>query len=192
MTITQNEFNEMIEKHQKWLKDEEGGVKLHLVNEKIKDVFVINADLTKAVFSSSSLECCYFKNCTFKQVQFDTTDIVHSTMIYCNFEGSYFDGAKGFGSDFAFSDFTNAMLTSTKFFATDFEDAILKGACLDYSAFQLRCTSFGMIVDQRLPFQLAYHICRMKSDDPAVQELQKLIKPFANKSHLVLMCGEIK
>jgi hypothetical protein len=39
---------------------------------------------------------------------------------------------------------------------------------------------------------MAYHFCRMKSEDPDVIEAQQAIKKLANKFHRVNECGQIE
>ena len=72
------------------------------------------------------------------------------------------------------------------------EGAHLEGANLDYSSgFSFRCSSFGAIIDLKIGAQMAYHFCRMETDDPEVKAAQAEIAPLANKFHRVNECGKI-
>ena len=72
------------------------------------------------------------------------------------------------------------------------EGAHLEGANLDYSSgFSFRCSSFGAIIDLKIGAQMAYHFCRMETDDPEVKAAQAEIAPLANKFHRVNECGRI-
>ena len=71
--------------------------------------------------------------------------------------------------------------------------ANLEGADLDFSSgFSFRCSSFGAKIDIRIAAQMAYHFCRMTSDEPEVKSAQDQIKDLANMFHRVGECGEIK
>ena len=79
----------------------------------------------------------------------------------------------------------DANLRYANLISANLRSANLESADLDFSVFPLWCRSFNITVDQRLPFQLAYHICKLKSEDPEVKELQNLLIPYANKTHLI-------
>ena len=49
-------------------------------------------------------------------------------------------------------------------------EADLCRANLDFSCWPLWCGSLDVTVDKRIAAQLAYHFCRVRCDDPAVQE----------------------
>ena len=74
----------------------------------------------------------------------------------------------------------------------DLSYADLRSANLDYSAFPLWCGSFGVKVDIRLGAQLAYHFCRLDTENEDVKKAQKALKILANKFHRVKECGEIE
>ena len=73
------------------------------------------------------------------------------------------------------------------------EEANLVGANLDFSSgFSFRCSSFGATIDIKIGAQMAYHFCRMISDDPDVKAAQEAVKYLANKFHRVEDCGRIQ
>ena len=65
----------------------------------------------------------------------------------------------------------------------DLRGANLNGANLDYSCFPLWCGGVNWTVDDKLPRMLAAFICSMKCDDKEIKEMQRLILPYAEKSH---------
>ena len=65
----------------------------------------------------------------------------------------------------------------------DLRGADLSRANLDFSVFPLSCGSARMKVSARLVFQLSAHICALDSVDAEVGEIQKLLLPYAKKSH---------
>ena len=75
----------------------------------------------------------------------------------------------------------------------DLRWANLQEADLDFSSgFSFRCSSFCAKIDLRVGAQMAYHFCRMVSDDPEVVEAQQALKDLANKFHRVKECGRIE
>ena len=114
--------------------------------------------------------------------------IQHKNWIENNYDENQTKNAKQ--ADLRYADLRSANLESANLRYADLSyanlrTANLRSANLDFSVFPLWCGSFNIIVDQRLPFQLAYHICRLKSEDPEVKELQNLLIPYANKTHLI-------
>ena len=64
-------------------------------------------------------------------------------------------------------------------------------ANLDFASFPLWCGSLNVKVDIRIGAQIAYHFCRLKSEDPDIKTAQQAIKDLANKFHRVNECGRI-
>ena len=73
----------------------------------------------------------------------------------------------------------------------DLRWANLRGTNLDFSCFPLWCGSFDIQTDNRLLFQLAYHICRLSVNTPEFAEIKKFLTPYANKFHRAEKCGKI-
>ena len=90
------------------------------------------------------------------------------------------------------ADLRSADLRSANLSYADLRSADLRSANLDYSAFPLWCGSFGVKVDIRLGAQLAYHFCRLDTENEDVKKAQKALKILANKFHRVKECGEIE
>jgi len=72
----------------------------------------------------------------------------------------------------------------------DLTEANLRGANLteadlDFSSFPLWCGSFNIKINIPIIYQLAYHICRLNCKDQEFKEIKKLLKPYANKSHII-------
>jgi uncharacterized protein YjbI with pentapeptide repeats len=71
-------------------------------------------------------------------------------------------------------------------------DANLTCANLDFASLPLWCGSLNVKVDIRIGAQIAYHFCRLKSEDPDIKTAQQAIKDLANKFHRVNECGRIE
>jgi hypothetical protein len=96
-------------------------------------------------------------------------------------------------ANLSYADLRSANLSFANLSYANLSIADLRSADLDFSSgFPFRCSSFGAKIDIRIGAQLAYHFCRMDSDDPEVQAAQQAIKGLANKFHRVDECGEIK
>ena len=95
-------------------------------------------------------------------------------------------------ADLSYADLRYADLSYANLRYADLSYADLRSANLDYSAFPLWCGSFGVKVDIRLGAQLAYHFCRLDTENEDVKKAQKALKILANKFHRVKECGEIE
>ena len=91
----------------------------------------------------------------------------------------------------SYADLRSADLRSANLSSADLRSADLSSADLDFSVFPLWCGSFGIKVDIRLSAQIAYHFCRLDTDDPEVKAAQQALRILANKFHRVKECGEI-
>lgn len=85
------------------------------------------------------------------------------------------------------ADLTGANLTDA-----NLTDANLTCANLDFASLPLWCGSLNVKVDIRIGAQIAYHFCRLKSEDPDIKTAQQAIKDLANKFHRVNECGRIE
>ena len=94
-------------------------------------------------------------------------------------------------ADLSSADLSYADLRSADLRYADLSSADLSYADLDFSVFPLWCGSFGIKVDIRLSAQIAYHFCRLDTEDPEVKAAQQAIRTLANKFHRVEECGEI-
>ena len=111
----------------------------------------------------------------------------HADLSYANL--SYADLRS---ADLSYANLRSADLSYANLRYADLSYADLRSANLDYSAFPLWCGSFGVKVDIRLGAQLAYHFCRLDTENEDVKKAQKALKILANKFHRVKECGEIE
>ena len=133
------------------------------------------ADLRYADLRSANLE-----SADLRYANLESADLRYANLRSTNLEATNLESARLESANLESADLRYANLRSA-----DLRTANLRSADLKFSVFPLWCGSFNIIVDQRLPFQLAYHICRLKSEDPEVKELQNLLIPYANKTHLI-------
>ena len=68
----------------------------------------------------------------------------------------------------------------------------LENADIDYSCLPLWCGSLGVKVDNKIVYQLLYHVCSLDCDNDEFKEIKDKIKNYANKFHRIEECGEIE
>ena len=105
------------------------------------------------------------------------------------------NNSDGVRADLRSADLMDANLRSADLRRADLRSADLSDADLDFSVFPLWCGSFNIKVNERLPIQLIYHICKMKieTDDADLKRLvnSKTFRKVANKFHRVSECGTV-
>lgn len=105
-------------------------------------------------------------------------DLSGADLRHADLRDAYLRHADLRGADLRHTDFRCADLCHA-----DFRGADLCDANLDYSVFPLWCGGIGWKVDDKLPRMLAAFICSMECENEEIKEMQKLLKPFAVKSH---------
>ena len=101
-------------------------------------------------------------------------------------------GANLRGANLSDADLSGADLSGANLRGANLSDADLSGANLDYSCYPLWCGSLHLKADKRLACQLAYHLCSMQCDDADYIKMRNSILGFANQSHRVDECGELR
>ena len=165
--ITKDALSEILKKHLSWINDEPGGEKADLSY----------ADLSYADLRSANLRSADLSYADLSYADLSSANLRHADLSYANL--SY--------ADLRYADLSYADLSYANLSYAD-----LRSANLDYSAFPLWCGSFGVKVDIRLGAQLAYHFCRLDTENEDVKKAQKALKILANKFHRVKECGEIE
>ncbi|MFA5378081.1 MAG: pentapeptide repeat-containing protein [Dehalococcoidia bacterium] len=111
-----------------------------------------------------------------------SADLSYANLRYANLRSA----------DLSYANLRSADLRSADLSYANLRSADLRSADLDFSCFSLWCGSIGIKVDIRLSAQLAYHFCRLETDDEDVKAAQQAIKNLANKFHRVEECGRIE
>lgn len=160
--MTQEELNMILDRHRKWLNDEEGGEMADLCGADLSGAELSEADLRRADLNGADLR------------------------------GADLRGAELSRASLNGADLNGADLRMAKLSEAGLGGADLCGANLDYSCWPLWCGSLDVKVDARIARQLAYHFCRLDCDDPEYLEARKAIAEFANGFHRVDECGRIE
>jgi len=160
----------ILKKHAKWLRGEEGGERADLRGTDLRKADLRKADLRKADLREADLWWADLRRADLRWADLRGADLREADLRWADLRWADLWGANLKGAD-------------------------LRGANLDFSCFPLWCGSFGMIVDEKLVYQLLYHIARLdvRTEDAELKEFlaSDTFKKLANKFHRVKECGEI-
>ena len=123
-----------------------------------------------------------------KRADLQGIDLKYANLKYTNLRDANLQGADLRYADLRGANLKGANLQRVYLQGADLQDADLqradlRGTNLDFSVFPLWCGGKNWIVDEKLPRMLAAFICSMKCDDQEIKEMQKLLLPYAKKSH---------
>ena len=175
--ITKDALSEILKKHLSWINDEPGGEK---------------ADLSYADLSYADLRYANLRYADLSYADLRYADLSYANLRYADLSYANLSYADLRSADLSYANLRYADLSYANLRYADLSYADLSYADLDYSAFPLWCGSFGVKVDIRLGAQLAYHFCRLDTENEDVKKAQKALKILANKFHRVKECGEIE
>ena len=180
--MTQEELNMILDKHRKWLNDEEGGERAYLREANLRGADLSETDLRRAKLCRANL-----RRADLRRVNFSEADLRRASLNEADLRRADLCGASLNEADLRRADLRRAKLSEAYLGGAD-----LCGANLDYSCWPLWCGSLDVKVDARIARQLAYHFCRLDCDDPEYLEARKAITEFANGFHRVDECGRIE
>ena len=160
--ITEDDLREILEKHEKWLNDEDGGERADLRGANLQV-----ANLQWANLQGANLQGADMREADMQRADMRVADMRGANMRWANMRWANMRGA-------------------------DMQRADMRGADIDFSCWPLWCGSLDVIVDKRIAAQLAYHFCRLVCDDDEVKSAQKMLAPLANQFHRVKECGRIE
>lgn len=121
--LTQQEVDEIVVKHKKWLRGEKGGEKADFSKTNLINVYFDKVDLSLADFSNSYISDAKFSNSNFFYSNFSFTHIKKIVIEKCNF--SY--------STFMEAEFQNSNITDTIFSSCNFNQLIFYMSCFKNS-----------------------------------------------------------
>lgn len=171
------ELREILEKHRKWLNNEDGGERANLCKANLQNADLRKANLQEADLQGSNLRGTILRGASLWGANLQKADLTLADLSVACLHAACLQ---------------EASLQETNLHGADLQRADLRGANLDYSCWPLWYGSLGVIVDKRIAAQLAYHFCRIICNDPDVKAAQQAIKGLANQFHRVNECGVIK
>jgi hypothetical protein len=157
----------VLEKHAKWLRDEEGGKRADLNGVDLRGANLTRADLTRADLSGANL---YVANLSWADLR--GANLLGANLLGANLLGAFLGGADLRGANLARADLTEADI--------------------DYSCWPLWCGSKNVKVDDKIARQLAAHFCVLDCDDAEYIAAREAILSFARKSHRAYALGLVE
>lgn len=167
---TTEEIKEILGKHKKWLRNEEGGCRADLYGADLYGANLYGADLRYADLRGADLRYA---------------DLLRANLRRADLRDADLCGADLYWADLYWADLRGVNLCG----------ANLRYADLDYSVLPLWCGSLDANFDDRQLKQIAYHLVRAglqskNASEETKHELAKLVG-FANGFHRVDECGKI-
>ena len=160
MTIA--EIKKVLELHEKWLNNEQGGGRAYLREANLSEANLSWANLREANLRGADLR-------------------------EANLHGVYLSGAELHWANLRRANLSGANLHGVYLSGADLQEADLSGANLDFSCFPLWCGGSKFKCDTKLVYQILAHICTL--DFPDDEGIKELIMPFAVKSHRAVDLG---
>lgn len=120
--ITEEEFNKMLDKHERWLRKEDGGEKLILTNCILENYsnIIVKRNLKNAEFYNCDINNLRMSDCILEDAAFVTCKIKYLYFSHCNF---------------AYSLFVNCILSNNKFYANNLRLCDIKESNLEICSF---------------------------------------------------------
>ena len=179
--MEQEKLQEILEKHRKWLNDEEGGERADLCEADLRGADLRGANLRVADLRDANLRVADLRDANLREADLREADLRDANLRGADMPGADLRGANLRGADLC---------------EADLREADLCGANLDFSCLPLWCGSLRAHFDDRQLKQIAYHLVKSglqskNASDETKAELSKLID-FANEFHRVEECGEIE
>jgi len=133
--MTQEELDQILDLHSKWLNEEPGGVRADLSEETLAGLDIRDRNLTNSVCFLTNFSQCLLENTNFTQAElrnavFDDTDVISCTFIGANLDESSFLEAVVQNCDLTQaslirSNFTGAYTLNLSASKTELKDAVI-------------------------------------------------------------------
>ena len=138
------DIKKILKEHEKWLKDENKGMK---------------ADLQGAYLRHADLQGADLRGANLRHADLQGADLRHTDLRHADLRDAYLLGVDLEGATLQYADLQGA----------DLRGADLRGSDLDFSVFPLWCGSFNIKDDGKLVKQLLSHIARINCSDKELQ-----------------------
>ena len=157
---TTEELKVILEKHAKWLRDDEGGEHANLRYADLRDANLQDADLRYANLKHADLQHANLQH----------ADLQHADLRY---------------ADLQHADLQDADLRYANLQHADLRDADLQGADLDFSCLPLWCGGSRFKADAKLVRQIIAHVSTFEivGADDELKAVLEAMRGEAKKSH---------
>ena len=180
--MKQEELQEILDAHKKWIKGEDGGVRADLRRADLSEANLRGADLRGADLRRADLRGADLRGADLRGADLRGADLSEANLSDADLSDAGLRGA----------DLRRANLRRANLRRADLRRADLRGADLDFSCWPLWCGGLAVKVCKRIAVQLAYHFCRLDCDDPEYIAARNAILDFANQFHRVGECGKLE
>ena len=186
--MTQEELDQVLKLHKKWLDGDSAGRRASLDGAYLVGATLRGATLRGADLRGAGLRDADFRNATLRGADLRGADLRRATL----------RGADLRGADLRRADLHGADLSGADLSGADLSGAELHGADIDFSVWPLWCGGLDVHIDDRIAIQLLYHLVRnvlySKNTSEELKSLlsQKEIVKVANQFHRVDECGRIE
>ena len=170
--MKQEELQEILDAHKKWINGEDGGAGADLRRADLRRADLRRADLFGANLRDANLFGANLRDANLSGADLSGADLRRANLRDANLRGADLRGA----------DLRRANLSG----------ADLSGADLDFSCWPLWCGGLAVKVCKRIAVQLAYHFCKLDCDDPEYIAARNAILDFANQFHRVGERGKLE
>ena len=158
------ELREILEKHRKWLNNEDGGERADLHGTDLQEADLRRANLQEADLHGTCLRWASLQGANLWGANLQEADLTTADLNIACLHGTCL---------------RRASLQGANLHGTDLRRADLRGANLDYSCWPLWYGNNDVIVDKRIASYLAACFCRLICNDPEVKKAQQAIKELA-------------
>jgi len=152
----------ILEKHMKWVNQEDGGERADLQGANLQDADLRGAYLQDADLRSADLRSADLQGANLRGAYFQ----------YADLKGANLRSADLWGANLRSANLQDADLWGANLRSANLQDADLRGANLGYSCWPLWCGSLDVKIDKAIFCQLVYHLCRVEIVGEEAEDMQ--------------------
>ena len=156
--MTREELQEILDKHKKWLNNEDGGEKANLRDANLRGANLRGANLSYADLSYADLRDANLRGANLSYANLRDANLSYADLSYADLRGA---------------NLRDANLRGANLRGADLSYADLRCANLDYSCLPLWCGSLLANMDDRQVKQLLYHTLSIVKHSNNVSETLK-------------------
>ncbi len=178
--MEKKELDAIIEKHVKWLKDEDGGERAYLHGANLQGAYLHGANLQGANLQGANLQGANLHGADLQGADLQGANLQGAYLHGANLQGANLQGAYLHGANLQ-----GAYLHGANLQGANLQGADLQGANLDFSCLPMWCGGSRFKCSPALIRQIFAHVCSLEvidADDETKAALLAIRKE-AEKSH---------
>jgi uncharacterized protein YjbI with pentapeptide repeats len=162
INMEQTKLREILELHSKWLAGNQTGKRANLQRANLREADLQGANLREADLQGANLREADLQRANLQGANLQRANLRGANLQWANLQGA------------------------------DLQGADLQGANLDFSCWPLWCGSKNVKVDIKIVYQLIAHLCVLDCNTLEYNVIQKVLMPYAVKSHRAGDLGLVK